>query len=91
LLRENPYFDEAKATNLVCIAAKKELREYWGSGSPWALAGRVRYDSRRHASFDDILREADGIFFSYEKRPRVDLAESNRFVKAVLNWRKTIF
>ena len=91
LLRENPYFDAAKATNLVCVAAKKELREYWGSGSPWALAGRVRYASQRHASFDDILREADGVFFSYEKRPSVDLAESNRFVKAVLNWRKTIF
>lgn len=91
LLRENPYFDEAKATNLVCVAAKKELRDYWRSGSPWALAGRVRYDSQRHASFDDLLREADGIFFSYEQRPSIDLSDSNRFVKAVLNWRKTIF
>ncbi len=91
LLKENPYFDEAKATNLVCVAAKKELREYWSSGSPWALAGRVLYDSKRHASFDDLMREAEGIFFSYEKRPRADFADSNRFVKAVLNWRKTIF
>lgn len=91
LLKENPYFDEAKATNLACVAAKKELREYWRSGSPWALAGRVQYDSNRHRSFDDMMLEAEGIFFSYEKRPQVDLSDSNRFVKAVLNWRKTIF
>jgi GGDEF domain-containing protein len=91
LLRENPYFDEAKATNLVCVGAKKALSEYWSGGSPWALAGRVRYDSRRHESFDDVLREADGIFFTYEKQPRVDFEDSNRFVKAVLSWRKTIF
>jgi GGDEF domain-containing protein len=91
LQKENPYFDEAKATNLACLAAKKELREYWSGGSPWALAGRVRYDSRRHTSFDDMLQEAEGIFFSYEKRPLPEFADSNRFVKAVINWRKTIF
>lgn len=91
LLRENPYFDEAKATSLVCVAAKDRLREFWSGGSPWALAGRVQYDSRRHTSFDDMLQEAEGIFFSYEKQPRAEFADSNRFVQAVLNWRKTIF
>jgi GGDEF domain-containing protein len=91
LLKDNPYFDETKATNLVCIAAKKELHDYAQSGVPWALVGRVGFDAERHASFDDMLAEADGIFFSHENRPQPDFSDSGRFVKAVLNWRKTIF
>lgn len=91
LLNENPYFDEAKATNLVGVAARKALRDYGSGRTSWALAGRVGFDPDRHASFDDMLREAEGIFFSYESRQPPDFSDSNRFVKAVLNWRKTIF
>lgn len=90
LLRTNPYFDEEKATNLVCVAVRTALREY-GGGTLWALVGRVLFDADRHASFDDMLHEADGIFFSYEKRQNPNFEDSNRFVKAVLSWRKTIF
>lgn len=91
LTKENLYFDVAKATNLVCVAANKELRDNKLDGPPWALVGRVRFAPERHASFDDMLREADGLFFSYENRRQPDFADSNRFVKAVLGWRKTIF
>lgn len=91
LLRQNPYFDEAKATNLVCLAAKKAMRDYEQRGTSSALVGRVRFDSERHASFDDMLREADGLFFNHENRPGPDFEDSSRFVKAVVNWRKTIF
>lgn len=90
LLKTNPYFDEEKATNLACVAARKALRNY-GAGTSWALAGRVVLDTERHASFDDMLREADGIFFSHENRRKPNFEDSNRFVKAVMNWRKTIF
>lgn len=91
LLKANPYFDEAKATTLVCVAAKKALQEYSLEDPPWALVGRVRFDSERHESFDSMLREAEGLFFNFEHRRRPDFADSNRFVAAVLNWRKTIF
>ncbi len=91
LLKKNRYFDEAKATNLVCLAAKKAMRDYENSGAATSLVGRIQFDSNRHESFGDMLREADGMFFKYENRPAPDYEDSNRFVKAVINWRKTIF
>lgn len=91
LLRANKFFDESKAANLTCVAARKALREINPGGSGMALVGRVRFDSGRHSSFDDMLHEADGLFFSHENRRQPDFADSNRFVRAVLNWRKTIF
>ncbi|MGI9233957.1 MAG: GAF domain-containing protein [Woeseiaceae bacterium] len=91
LLKENPYFDEAKATNLVCVATKKAMRGYDQHGFLSALVGRVQFDSKRHASFDEMLSDADGMFFNHQDRPSPDYADSGRFVKAVMNWRKTIF
>jgi hypothetical protein len=38
-----------------------------------------------------MLRDADGLFYNHENPPQPDFAESNRFVDAVINWRKTIF
>jgi GGDEF domain-containing protein len=91
LLRENPYFDEAKATNQVCVAAKKSMRAYKQRDIPSPLVGRVKFNSERHSSFGKMLREADGLFFNHENRPTPDYEDSGRFVKAVMNWRKTIF
>lgn len=91
LLKKSPFFDETKATNLVCLAAKKALRDYEHYDSSSSLVGRVRFDSARHQSFDDMLRDAGGLFFNHERRLPPDFSDSNRFVKAVFNWRKTIF
>lgn len=91
LLKEDQSVDEVKAANRLCAAAKKALRDFGRPGYSSPLVGRVRSDTERHASFDDMLRDADGLFFSHENPPSPDFAESNRFVRAVLNWRKTIF
>lgn len=91
LLKENPYFDEAKATNLVCVATKKAFRDYEQRGLLSSLVGRIQFDAQRHASFDDMLSEADSMFFNNHERPSPDYTDSGRFVKAVMNWRKTIF
>lgn len=91
LLKEDPGFDAARATNQVSAAWKIALRDYDRRGSSPVLVGRVRFDSNRHAAFDDMLRDADGLFFNHENPPPPDYAESSRFVDAVINWRKTIF
>ena len=91
LLKDDPSFDAARATNQVSAASKIALRSYDRRGSSPVLVGRVKFDSDRHAAFDDMLRDADGLFFSHENPPPPDYAESNRFVDAVINWRKTIF
>lgn len=91
LLKEDPSFNAAKATNEVCAAARHALRGYDRRGSSSALVGRIKFDSNRHACFGDMLRDADGLFFNHENPPPPDYAESNRFVNAVISWRKTIF
>lgn len=91
LLKDNPNFDAARATSQVRAASKIALRGYDRRGSLPVLVGRVKFDSNRHAAFDDMLRDADGLFYNHENPPQPDFAESNRFVDAVINWRKTIF
>lgn len=91
LLKDDPSFDAARATHQVGAASKFALRDYGRRGTSPVLVGRVKFDSNRHAAFDDMLRDADGLFFNHENPPPPDYAESNRFVNAVINWRKTIF
>lgn len=91
LLGEGTAFDETRAANNTCSAAKKALREYGRHGASPVLVGRVLYDGDRHESFDDMLRDMDAMFFKHKNQPLPDYADSNRFVDAVINWRKTIF
>lgn len=91
LLKEDLSFDAARATNDVCSAARNALSGRNRRSSSSALVGRIKLDLTRHACFGDMLRDADGLFFSHENPPPPDYAESNRFVDAVINWRKTIF
>ena len=91
LLKEDPSVNEVKEANRLCAEASKALRNFDRRGASSPLVGRVRSDTERHASFDDMLRDADGLYFDFENPPSPDFAESNRFVRAVINWRKTIF
>jgi GGDEF domain-containing protein len=91
LLKDQSAPDIAKAANHLCAAARDKLSGFDRRGSASGLVGRVQFNPNRHATFDDMLRDADGLFFNYENPPLPDYAESNRFVDAVINWRKTIF
>ena len=91
LLKGNQSIDEVKEANRLCADARKALRKFDRRGYSSPLVGRVQSDARRHASFDDMLQDADGLYFNFENPPSPDFAESNRFVRAVINWRKTIF
>ncbi len=91
LLKEDQKVDEVRAANGLCAEASKALRSFDRRGYTSPLVGRVKSDAERHASFDDMLRDADGLYFNFENPPSPDFADSNRFVRAVINWRKTIF
>lgn len=91
LLKDDQSVNEIKEANRLCAETRKALRDFGRKGMSSPLVGRVRCDTERHASFDDMLRDADGLYFNFENPPSPDFAESNRFVNAVINWRKTIF
>jgi hypothetical protein len=91
LLKADKDFDDARAINRLCADAKDAFCHDDGHGSLSAFVGRIQYDPDRYASIDEVLREADGMFFRHERQPLPDETDINRFVKALVGWRKTIF
>ncbi len=91
LLKDDNAFDEIKATSRVCAEAKRAFRALGRSDAPPVFVGRILLDSKVHASFDQVLREADGMFFKYVERPQSDNVDVSRFFSNLVSWRKTIF
>lgn len=91
LLKDDVGFDDSKATNRLCAVAKKLLRVKDGSDSLSPYVGRIQFNPDKYDSIDDMLNEADGMYVRHEREPLPHPAESNRFLTAVTNWRKTIY
>ena len=91
LLKVDPDFDEMRAVNGFCTEVKKTLCPDGGNGLLTPFVGQVCSDSNKHETFMDMLTDADGMFFRREKRPLQDDINSSAVVRALMNWRKTIF
>ena len=91
LLKVDPDFDETRAVNRLCTEVKKTLCPDGGKGLLPPFVGQVRSDPNKHETFMDMLNDADGMFFRREKRPLPEDISNSAVVRALVNWRKTIF
>jgi len=91
MLAEDRSFDERLAVSRLCEDARKSL---CGDVDPSALpvyVGRIQYDPKKHICTDDMLSEADAMFYGRGKEPAVDLPTPAPLADAMVKWRKTIF
>lgn len=91
LLKADKDFDEVWAINRVCSDAKDLLCFADGHESLTPFVGRIQYGSNKYASVNDMLRDAERMFLRHETQPLANEMYKNRFVHALLGWRKTIF
>ncbi len=56
-----------------------------------AYVGRIEYDSDKYTCIDDMLHDADVLFFGRERQPLPQAPMENRAAEALVRWRKTIF
>ena len=91
LLRSDQDFDEIRTVNRLCTEAKKTLYPDGGKGLLSPFVGRICSDPDKYESFMDILHEADGMFFRREMPLSPEDVNNSAVVKALMNWRKTIF
>lgn len=75
----------------VCRDAKSVLGANNGPVDCLPLIGCVEFDPVRHGSIDDILRDTDAWFVGRDKKRLREDIESNRFIDAISQWRKSIF
>lgn len=91
LLRDDPAFDEILHVSHVCAEARNLICANSDGTAVSPLVGRIRYDREKHTSFDEVMREADRMFYRREKRPWPQKVQQNRIIKALMRWRKTIY
>ena len=89
LLKPDQGFDEVRAINRVCSAAKDLLA--FADGHEWLtpFVGHLHYS--RYTSVDDMVRDADRMFLNHERQASTEDTDIIRFVKELVGWRKTIF
>lgn len=78
LLEDDGSFDETLATSRLCAHTREVFFAPEGEEAFSAFVGRVPYDPQKHTSIDDMLREADSMFFRREKQQVPETAEKNR-------------
>ncbi len=91
LLRSSDDFDEIRAINHVCSAAKGLLCFADGHEFLTPFVGHIHYNSSKYASVSDMVRDADRMFLSHERQDMPGDPGIKRFVKEMIGWRKTIF
>jgi hypothetical protein len=91
LLKEDQAFDEALAINRLCAEANSVLHRDGSDSSLSTFVGRVQYDAQKYVSLDDMLRQADGMFFRHEKQPLPKVEDRHGLIGALVRWRKTIY
>ena len=91
LLRDDPSFDEILHVSHVCAEARSLICANSDGDAVSPLVGRIRYDRKKYSSFDQVMQEADRMFYRREKLPWPKKMQPNRFVKALVRWRKTIY
>ncbi len=67
LLEYDESFDEILAINRLEANTRDIFRSAEGKDESSVFVGRVSYDPQKHVSIDDMLREADSMFFRREK------------------------
>ena len=91
LLEPDRSFDEVRAINRVCSAAKGLLCFADGHEFLTPFVGHIRHNPNKYASVDDMVRDADRMFLNHERQLMPDETDIRGFVKELIGWRKTIF
>lgn len=84
-------FDEQKAISRLCEDSRAAIFADVEYDSFSAYVGRIDYDPEKYTCVDDMLQEADELFFKREKQPIGEDARQTRAGEALGRWRKTIF
>ncbi len=91
LLKRDEDFDEVRAINHVCSAAKDLLCFADGHEFLTPFVGHIHHSSGKYVSVDDMVRDADRMFLMHERQPSPGKTDIKEFVKEMVGWRKTIF
>jgi len=91
LLEDDKTFDEVKATSRMRAEAKRIFRSLGHSDAPPVFVGRILLDSLVHGSFEQVLDDADGMFFNAAKNVSTENEDHDSFLTKLVSWRKTIF
>jgi hypothetical protein len=91
MLTQDKSFDEKLAVSRLCEDTHKSLCAEVETDTLPVCVGRVRYNPDRHISIDDMLGEADALFYGRGKEPANDLIADSPALASLLKWRKTIF
>ena len=91
LLRDDPTFDETLALSRLCTDARKALCSGADNEAISPLVGRMKYNREEHHSFDDVIREADKMFYRREKLPLPQRPERLGFLTILKRWHQTIY
>lgn len=91
LLRDDPAFDEIGALSRLCVDARDLFCANSDNEAISPLVGRIKHDREKYSSFEDVMRDAEGMFYRREKMPWPRKPNKNLFVMALNRWRKTTF
>lgn len=91
LLKDDDNFDTEKAISRLCEDSRTAIYADVEYDSFSAYVGRIDYDAEKYSSVDDMLQDADELFFKREKQPLPDDPRETRAKEALGRWRKTIF
>ncbi|MGB5246586.1 MAG: GAF domain-containing protein [Woeseia sp.] len=69
LVRPDAGFDERRAISHLCTVTKNALCQRGRADRFLPFVGLIQYDSKKHATFDDVMKEVDAI---YVKRRQQD-------------------
>lgn len=83
--------DRSKAISRLTTDARKSLFSNWSRKEFSPLVGVVEFDPEKHVSINDVIADTDSMFSGRNQQERKGIAEPNRFIKAISNWRKTTF
>ena len=84
-------FDEQKAISRLCEDSRDAIYADAAYDSFSAYVGRIDYDAEKYSCVDDMLQDADELFFKRERQPSPDVPQKTRAGEALGRWRKTIF
>ena len=84
-------FDEVRAINHLCSAAKDLLCFAEGHQFLTPFVGRMQNDPEQYPSSRDMLIDAERMFFRHERQPVPHEADIKQFLKELVGWRETIF
>jgi len=91
LLRHDKSFDQEKAIIRLCEDSRAAIYPDNEYDSFSAYVGRIDYDAEKYSCVDDMLQDADELFFKREKQSLPEEPRGTRAGEVLGRWRKTIF